>query len=190
MKRRTRLNFSSIIMMLGALLLAVGPVAQRAWAGPDDDNANVNNLLDQAQYQAERLARDTNAMTGQIRSDVSWQALSDQLVRERAHVNDLGKLIHQLQSSRIDASRWQKESIDRVVPLLQDVANDTTDQIEYLNKHESSFYAPRFHKWANQNAKLSHEFAGMVTDIVQYGKDRAELARLRDNLDQPNIASK
>jgi len=171
------------LLMMGALLMACAPVAQRAWAAdPNADNANVENLLDQARFQGYRLGVDTDHMTGLIRSEVSWEGKADELTRIKLHVNDLGKLIAELQSSRVDASPWQKEAIDATVPLLREVAAITTREINFLRAHEDWPNAPKYTKWANESARDAHELADMISETVQYGEDRAQLAELSDNL--------
>lgn len=167
---------------MGALLLSCGPLVPRARADQDTDNANVKKLLDQADYQAWRLSRDTDAMTGIVRSEATWQADADELERVRAHVNDLGKLIAELQSSRVDASRWQRESIDRVVPLLSEVAKNTTDEIKFLDKYQHQPMSVKYDHWVNQSSKTAHELAETIQDTVQYGEDRGQLAEQSDSI--------
>jgi hypothetical protein len=170
-------------VVLGVLLLSAGPIAQHAWADQNVENGNVKNLLDQARTQAEQLDRDANTMTGLVRSDVTWQLHEDELARVKTHVDDLGKLVAELQSSRVDASPWQKDAIDRVVPLLREVAANTTKEINWMNKNQDRRPTSlKYDRWVNQNATAAHELSQLISDTVQYGEDRGKLASLSDDL--------
>jgi hypothetical protein len=184
MKSLERLYPIRALLMMGALLLACAPIAPRAWAMDiNSDNANVENLLRQAKFQAYRLETDANNMTELIRSQVSWQGRAQELARIRVRINDLGKLITELQSSRVDASPWQKQAVDRMVPILHEMVAITTDEINFLNAHQDWPGTRRAAKWANQNFTAAHELANLTSDTVQYGEDRAQLATLSDDLD-------
>lgn len=171
------------LLMVGALLLASTPMARRAWAAePNSDNPQVENLLDQARFQANRLDVDADNLTALLRSQVSWQERGSELTKIKLHINDLGKLTAALQSSRTDASPWQKQAVDQMIPLLREMAAITGDEIRFLNEHQNWPISSENIKWANQNFKAAHELANLTSETVQYGEDRANLAMLSDNL--------
>ncbi len=171
-------------LMMGTLLLACTPIAPRAWAADSNsDNPNVEHLLNQAESQAFRLEADADNMTEMIRSQVSWQENAQELTRMKSHINDLGKLITELQSSRVDASPWQKQAVDQMFPLLHEIVAITTDEIHFLNTHHEWPYSVQNAKWARQNLTAAHELANLTSETVQYGEDRAQLATMSDDLD-------
>lgn len=174
---------TSAILMLGVFFLSFGLLAPRAWASPNENNLKVQRLLSQARYQAGRLNRDANRMAELVNSNVGWQAREHELARVKAHVNDLGKVIYKLESSRVDASPWQKQSIDHLVPVLREVAVNTTDEIDYLNSDQAFADSPQYNNLAYQSASMSQELSSQISNIIRYGKDRSQLARLSDNLD-------
>ncbi len=191
MERHITWSPVSAVLMLGVFLLSFGLVAPRAWAVANNvDNANAGRLLNQANYQAHRLNKDANHMTALINSNVGWHGRVDDLVRVKQRVNKLGKVIYELQSSRADASQWQKKSIDHVVPLLQYMAVNTTDEINYLNNHHSFPNSPEYNHLADQSAQIARELSGRISDIVRYSKDKSQLARLSNTLNLPTRATR
>ena len=186
MERRIAWSPASVVLMLGVFLLSFGLVAPRAWAvGNHGDNANAGRLLNRANYQAIQLNKDANQMTALINSNVGWRGRVDDLVRVKQRVNKLGKVIYELQSSQADASPWQKKSIDHVVPLLQYMAVNTTDEINYLNSHHDFPDSPQYTNLANQSAQIARELSGRISDIARYSKDKSQLARLSNTLNLP-----
>ena len=176
--------------MVGALLITCTLIPRYARAADANaSTASVDKLLDQARFQAYRLDVDADDMTSLLRSEVGWQSKADDLTRIKWHVNDLGKLLAELQSSRVDASPWQKEAIDRMVPLLREVAAITTDEIDFLNAHQNWPNTPEYSKWANENFTASHELADLISETVQYGRDRADSAQMAADLHLQTRAS-
>jgi len=49
---------------------------------------------------------------------------ADQIGVIKAHVNDSGKILAQLHDARAGASHWQQDAIDRITPLLQEIASN------------------------------------------------------------------
>ena len=183
MKSIERLFPMRALLMMGVLLPACAPIAPRAWAADSNsDNPKVEHLLDQAKFQAFRLEADANNMTGLIRSQVSWRLDAQELNKIKYHINDLSTLITELQSSRADASPWQKQAVDQMVPMLREMAAITTDEIHFVNAHQTRPDSLQNAKWANQNFTAAHELANLASETVQYGEDRAQLAKLSDDL--------
>lgn len=176
---------TSAVLKLGVFIVSLGLIAPRAWASSNANSTKVERLLDQADDQAQHLTRDTNRMAGLIRSDVGWQALAGELNSVRFHVNDLGKLISNLQSPKVGALQWQKQSIGRIDSLLCKVALNTTDEINFLNRNQAFPYSKQYTILANQSAGMSHEISGIMMDIIRYGKDKGQLAHLSNALNLP-----
>lgn len=177
-------------LMMGSLLLACTPIAPRARAEDSNaDNPKVENLLNQAKFQAFRLESDADNMTELIRTQVSWKAKAQRLTEIKSHINDLGKLTKELESSRVDASPWQKQAVDQMVPLLREMAAITTDEIHFLNSHHNWPHSVQNAKWARQNLTAARELANLTSATVEYGEDRAQLANDSDDIDLHGSAS-
>ena len=149
-------------------------------------NAEVASQFDAAKTEASELARDADDMTALVRNDTNWQSHADILNRIANHVNNIGKILEKLQSERDEASPWQQQAIDRMAPLLKDIAANTTAAIEHLNKNQIRPVSGDYKDYLEQNADTAHELADMISAFDKYGRTRAKLEELQDKLELPN----
>lgn len=146
-------------------------------------NAEVAAQLDAANAEAAELARDADEMTSLLHSDVSWESHAAMLSRIKEHVNNMGKLVAKLEQERQEASPWQQQAIDRMVPMLKEIAANTTAAIEHLNQNHERPTTPDYVDYLQQNADTARELANMVSATNQYGRQRAKLERLQDKIE-------
>jgi uncharacterized protein YoxC len=149
-------------------------------------NSEVAAQLDAAKVEASELARDADDMTALVHNDTNWQSHADTLNRIADHVNNMGKILEKLQSERDEASPWQQQAIDRMVPLLKDIAANTTAAIEHLNKNQIRPVSGDYKDYLEQNADTAHELADTISAFDKYGRTRAKLEELQDKLEIPN----
>jgi len=148
-------------------------------------NAEVATQLDAAKDEAFELARDADDMTSLLRNDVSWQSHADMLNRIKDHVNNMGKILEKLQSERDEASPWQQQAIDRMAPLLREIANNTTAAIEHLNQNQLRPVSGDYKDYLQENAETSHSLADMISSFEKYGRTRSKLEELQDKIEAP-----
>ena len=148
-------------------------------------NTEVAAQLDAANTEAAELARDTDEMTSLLHNDVSWQSHAAMLTRIRDHVNNMGRIEAKLQEERDEASPWQQQAIDRMVPMLKEIAANTSAAIEHLNQNHERPTTPDYVEYLQQNANTSHELADMISAVEQYGRERTKLERLQDKIEAP-----
>jgi hypothetical protein len=149
-------------------------------------NAEVAAELDAAKTEAAELARDADDMTELIRSDVNWQSHAEALNRFKEHVNNMGKIAAKLQQERDEASPWQQQAIDRMIPMLKEIAANTTAAINHLNANHSRPVSGNYKNYLEQNASTSHELANMISSFEQYDRTRTKLEQLEDRLGLPS----
>jgi hypothetical protein len=162
-------------------------MVRRAEALENAENQDVRGLLNKAADQASVLDYDADQMTGLLHSDVSWQTHATMLTAVKAHVNNLGQTIAKLQAERSQASTLQRQAIDRSVPLLRELASNTTDAIEHLNRNQIRPVSGDYPEYLDANADTAHELARLIETTVEYGHTRTKLERLQDEI---QIASK
>jgi hypothetical protein len=148
-------------------------------------NAEVAAQLDAADAEAAELARNADEMTSLLRNDVSWESHADMLNRIKDNVNKMGKIAAKLQEERDQASPWQQQAIDRMVPMLKEIAANTTAAIEHLNQNHLRPTTPDYVEYLQQNADTSHELADMISAVEHYGRERTKLERLQDKIEAP-----
>ena len=162
-------------------------MVRRAEALENAENQDVRSLLNKASDQASVLHYDADQMTGLLHSDVSWQRHATMLNEVKAHVNDLGRTIAKLEAERSQASPLQRQAIDRSVPLLRELASNTTDAIEHLNKNQIRPVSGDYPEYLDANADTAHELSRLIDTTVEYGHSKTKLERLRDEI---QVASK
>lgn len=172
----------TVALLTSAVLLP--PVLRSITRKPP--NAEVAAQLDAARNEAFELARDSDEMTSLLVNDVSWQTHASMLSRIKDHVNNMGKILEKLQSERDEASPWQQEAIDRMVPLLKDIAANTNAAIEHLNQNQLRPVSGDYKDYLQQNADTTHALADMISSFVRYGRTRATLEALQDKIEIPN----
>lgn len=146
-------------------------------------NAEVAAQLDAANAEAAELARNADEMTSLLHSDVSWESHAAMLNQIKDHVNNMGKIAAKLQEEREEASPWQQQAIDRMVPMLKEIAANTTAAIEHLNQNRERPTTPDYVEYLQQNADTAHELADMISAVDQYGRERTKLERLQDKIE-------
>ena len=165
---------ASILLLACPVLLAV----ERT-----EENPQVTQLLSEAREKAAGFSRDADEMESLTRSEVSWQTHASMLETMKEDVNDMGKIVERLAASRDSASQWQRQAIDRMVPLLKEIASNTTAAINHLNQERTRPTTGEYADYLRQNAETARELSDMVSSFVQYDQTRAKLEKLEQKLE-------
>jgi hypothetical protein len=182
----TNLNRVLCVGLLFALAFFV--TARRAEAIENAENQSVRALLDQSAEQAAALDYDADQMTGYLHSpNLAWQIHADMLSRVKEHVNDLGKTITKLEAQRSQGNPMQQEAIDREVPLLRELAKNTTAAIDHINRDQNRPVSGHYPEYLDANADTAHELNRLIHATVEYGHSKTELNNLEQQIE---VASK
>ena len=171
----------TVALAAAALLIARLDVQ----AAPPEDNKEVSQLLEDIKGQAADLQRDSDELESFARSDMSWQSHAEELDRIKERINAIGKTISKLQNLRSSASPWQREAIDRIMPVAKKLASNTTAAIEHLNKNPLRINEPQYQQYLKSNAEAASNLATLVKDFVEYGKTRTTLEAYERKLEVP-----
>jgi hypothetical protein len=182
MKRNILGHSLGTLVLLTAVLLIVHPNVQ---AAPEADNKEVSQLLEDIKVQSADLQRDSETLESYTRSGVSWQTHAEELNQMKDRINTIGKTISKLQNLRSSASPWQQEAIDRIIPVAEKLASNTSAAIEHLNKNPLKINEPQYQEYIKSNAKTSSHLAALVKDFVEYGKTRTMLEAYERKLEVP-----
>lgn len=150
-----------------------------------EDSAEVTDLLSQAAQQAAQLSQDADEMESLLHSDVSWQSHADMLNRIREDVNTLGRTVERLNTTYESGSEWQRQAVDRILPLLRELASNTTAAINHLNANQVRPTTPEYVSYLQENAETAHQLAGITSDLVKYAKSRTTLEDMENKLELP-----
>ena len=151
-------------------------------AASREENPEVTRLLSQARDEAAALSRDADDMESLTRSDVSWQSHAEMLNTIKEHINNLARTIEKLNSLRDSASEWQQQAIDRAIPLMRDLAANTTAAINHLNENKLRPTSGSYTEYLKENTETAHQLSDMISSFV-YGETRAKLDKLEHRLE-------
>ncbi|HEY4045275.1 MAG TPA: hypothetical protein VGM27_00290 [Acidobacteriaceae bacterium] len=157
---------------------------ERASAIQNAENADVQDLLYQAREEAVGLDRDADEMETFVRSDLDWRTHAEYLEQVKEHINRLAGIIQKLQAERDKASPWQQQTIDRVIPLLRELATNTTNAINHLNQNQIRPVSGNYPTWLHENAETAHELVTMISNTIEYGRTRNRLQKLEEDLNK------
>jgi len=169
-----------------APLLLAGMVLAPALRAADisGDSKEVTDLLSQAKTQAIQLKNDADDMEAFTRSNLNWESHASKITEIKENVNKVGKTVAKLNQAQGTASAWQKTAIERINPLLQELAANTEAIINHLNKEKGRLLNTQEHKdYLKQNAELASKMAAVIGDFVDYGSTKAKFEDLSHRLE-------
>lgn len=181
-----RENSSRIVLVLlsAAVLFSASP--RLLVAGPaTGDSGEVTGLLSDVKTEATQLKYDTEDMRSFARSQLSWQSHASKLTQIKEHVNAAGQLLTKLHEAKASASPWQQQAIDRVTPLLQELAANTSTMIAHLNKNQNRIHTPPYTEYVAANAETANDLSDLISDYVEYGNVKNRTEELEQKLEVP-----
>jgi hypothetical protein len=160
-------------------------MVNRAMAVRNGENQEVHDLLSLAAQQSASLDYDADQMQSLLHNDVTWQTHATLLEAVRAHVNQLSRTIAKLETERSEASTWQQKGVDRVVPLLRELAENTNAAIDHINKNQTRPVSGYYSDYLDENAETAHDLNRIISATIQYGHTRDKLEKLEEQI-QPS----
>ena len=167
------------------LMLAVVSVGMaRAVAAPSQgDSEEINKLLADAKTEAVELKGDAHEMESFTRSGVSWQSHAEKITLIKEHLNKCGEVVQKLNDAKSTGSPWQQKAIERITPLLSELANNIEATIEHLNNNPNQVHLQPFKDYVVANHDLANELAALINDFVDYGKFKEKFESLGNKLE-------
>ena len=177
-------SYKSIFRTSLTILALSVPVASFAFEGADAaDSEQVSTLLSEARTQAYQLSVDAATMESYTRSNLSWETHAAAVTQMRAHINTAGRTLAQLEEARKAASPWQMTAIDRIRPLLKEIASNTQTVIDYLNENPKRLFMAEYKDHIEANSDVAGQLSAMIADFVDYGNTKERLRRLSAKLE-------
>ncbi len=171
-------------LIVGVLTVSMVFLISTPLSAQKQENPEVTQLLADAREKAAELSRDADEMESLIRTEVSWQTHAAMLENVKDHVNELGRIAAQLEQKRDSASAWQQEAIDRMLPVLRELAANTTAAINHLNENKGRpLETSSYPQYLRENAEAAHNLSDMISSFVKYGDSRAKVEKLEQKLE-------
>lgn len=163
------------------LMMAVPSRIAAQTTGP----AHVNQLLSDAEHFANLAASDSEELETYTRTQATWETHAHQLELIREHVNHLGEVVQQLNEARPEGLPWQQTAIDRINPLMHEVAMQLTATIEHLSEHQSEVRMKPYQDYTRATYEVNSRAARVISDIVEYGRAQSKAEALEHQLELP-----
>jgi hypothetical protein len=180
-QKRTPYLLIWALIVAGCIAISPGAKAADNAAGSSE---KIHELLTQVKAEAIELKQDAHDLEMWAQGkQISWQSHAAQLNVIREHVNEAGKLLTQMNEARHTASPWQQQAIDRIHPLLKELADNTGATIIYFNDNKSQIHLSDYADYAKAGSDLAEELASLVSDYVDFGEHEADYHRLKDKLE-------
>lgn len=180
MRFRRILSIPTIAIALLLLMVGSSRIAAQT-TGP----AHVNQLLADAEHFANLAASDSEELESYTRTQATWETHAYQLERIREHVNHLGEVVQQLNEARHEGLPWQQTAIDRINPLMHEIALQLTTTIRHLSEHQSEVRMKPYQDYTRATYEVNSRAAGVISDIVEYGRAQSKAESLEHQLELP-----
>jgi hypothetical protein len=105
------------------------------------------------------------------------------LDRVKDHVNNMGRIIGKLSATRSSGSELQEQAVDRILPLVKDLAGNTTAAIDYLNRNQLRPTSDAYKQYLEDNQESAHQLSAIVSSLFEYEKSMTKVERLKDKLE-------
>lgn len=149
------------------------------------DSTHINKLLSEAEGYSGQAAKDAEELESYTRTPAEWETHNAQVEVIREHVNHLGEVVKQLNDAREMGSPWQQTAIDRINPLLHEVAMQLTATIQHLNDHPNQVHMKPYQDFARATYEVNRRAYRVIADLVDYGKAASRARALEQKLELP-----
>ena len=130
------------------------------------DPAAISRLMRQAKAHAALVEDEVFTLDGYSRSNISWLSYALRLQEIKQHANLLIADIRQLKAMRGNATRPQREAIDRIAPLVQRMAVAFNTTIQALKRSQNAVNMPPFREHVRTNRVLIEEIYTTISRSV------------------------
>jgi len=188
MNNQKRTPYLLILSLLVAGCLSISPAAN-AGDTLSGNSVEVSQLLTQIKTEAKALEHDADELAVWTRGkNLHWQTHSAKISEIKDHVNEAGQLLDKLNQAREGgASAWQHQAIDRIYPLLKELADNTEATINHLNDDRNSIRFGEYEDHTRASYNVAKDLAALISDYVDFSEHEAEYHRLQDKL-QPSTS--
>jgi hypothetical protein len=173
------------MMMLRLLVIGFVLCSDLTLDADEPDSDRVFELLSTAKSQAFELKSDIQTMDFFAGSDFGWASHASIINVYKDHIDAIRNQISKLDETRSIASTLQKTTLDRVGPLLKELASDAEALINRINQNPKRLNGGEYKEYIKLNADLAAELAALIGNFVDCGRTKQQLERLKNKIDLP-----
>jgi len=156
----------------GVILPKIGEVSQVS---------KIDDKLAQFESRAIETRRDAAMLESKRRNrQLSWQTHADKLSVMKEHINEMGKMLAELEGMKPKATLFQEKAIEAARPPLEDMARRVGNALNWLNEDRRSIakaeYRDNLHGiWVSSDALYRD-----VDTVIDYHEARMRLHELME----------
>lgn len=178
-----RQDWIGIAMLAGCLAAGISPTLRAADAPAPDA---ITKLLAVAKAQSHTISVDATLLRSYtLQSSLDWSTHAKAITRMKNHINAAAKTVVALDEAKGRAAPWQVVAINRILPYMREMAEDTTNAIEYINKNQSRLNNADYKEFISANSDTSQELAQLIAQFVDYGNSKGNYEKLQKRLELP-----
>jgi hypothetical protein len=170
-------TFGALILSCLAAAPTCMPRALNAADGPDA----IMKLLGDAQAQAAQLSLEWKSDAR--RPAINWASDAGEAARMNGEVIAVVRTAGALDEARGQSSPAQLATMDRIVPLMQEIADNTANAIDFLAKNQTRLTGKQYKDYVEQSSDTSNRLAVLVSQLVDYESRKARLDLAKRNLE-------
>lgn len=155
-------------------------------AAQNADSTGITTLLQQTKEHAAKANLYAEELDTYARTQMTWESHATQLNRMKEEVNELGKDVADLSAARAEGSPWQQDAIDKIDPILRNMADHLSSTIRYLGEHQNQVHMPPYRDYARANYEHSQKMLTMIDDYIDYAEAKAQSEALEQKLLVPS----
>ena len=143
--------------------------------------SKIDDMLAQFESKAIETRRDAAMLESKRRNrQLSWQTHVDKLSVMKQHVNEMGKMLTELEGMKPKATLFQEKAIEAARPHLEDLAQRVQKAITWVNEDRNSIskteYRDNLHGiWVSSDALYKD-----VDTVIDYHEARMRLNELAE----------
>lgn len=168
-----------------ALLIALLPCRGLAQTADEPDSDRISRMFSAAREQALELKSDMQALDFFAGSESGWESHALIVRMCKDHIEGIRRQVSKLDDARTIASPLQKATIDRIAPLLQELAADADALIKHISQNPKRLNNGEYKNYLKVNVDLAAQLAVLVGTFIDYGITRQQIEQLARRLDLP-----
>jgi hypothetical protein len=175
---------ASAVLLSPVIALANAQACSAPPPYPANYSREASNLMDTMRYDAQRVADHAFQLQNYTRelNLVDWTTHSYQLNRIRSEVDDMGKRLCTLESIQSVTVPKEQQLVAQVAPLVQELADNATDAIHYLNAHQNDFWNPAYRAYTHNMYTEAREISHTINQNEHMTHVRQKEAALEQEL--------
>ena len=105
------------------------------------------------------------------------------LVTVKDEVNRMVSEINRLEAERTTLAPWERQAVDKALPLVNDAAVEAGKAIQYFDANRNQLWTGQYREYASEIRKDSEQIAKTLRDYLKYERVSEEEQHLKHMLD-------